>query len=96
MGSFYVKKMLLLIFRMECLKRYVKKVLEKKLQPDCPLTHIQTLSAKFTITVTGNQFPSQIRYISILYVRFFGGKKNVMFIFWNFSCKWTIVFEDQI
>ena len=29
-------------------------------------------------------------------VSFFEAKKNVMFIFWNFSCKWTIVLEDEI
>ena len=29
-------------------------------------------------------------------VSFFGGKKKCQFIFWNFSCKWTILLKDAI
>jgi hypothetical protein len=58
---------------------------------------MQTLSAEFTSASTGNRFPHKSATVyKHTNVSFFEAKKNVMFIFWNFSCKWTILLKDKI
>ena len=65
----------------------MEKSLKKKVTARLPSdTYSDTFSKVhyYTITVTGKQVPSQICYISLLYVRFFGGKKKCHVYFLEF------------